>query len=83
MNKHLGSCLCGEVRFEIVGNFKRFFLCHRERCRKGHRVGARRQPVFINRKGPLAVRSSEDQDVPCPIDAPSEEFLFGVWFGGS
>ena len=34
MNKHLGSCLCGEVRFEIVGNFERFFLCHCERCRK-------------------------------------------------
>jgi len=34
MNKHLGSCLCGEVRFEIVGNFERFFLCHCGRCRK-------------------------------------------------
>ena len=33
-NKHLGSCLCGAVRFEILGDFERFFLCHCGRCRK-------------------------------------------------
>ena len=32
--KHLGSCLCGEVRFEILGDFEHFFLCHCGRCRK-------------------------------------------------
>jgi hypothetical protein len=35
MNKHTGSCLCGQVRFEIEGEFDRFFLCHCQRCRKG------------------------------------------------
>lgn len=34
MNKYLGSCLCGEVRFEVVGAFESFFLCHCSRCRK-------------------------------------------------
>jgi len=34
MSKHLGSCLCGEVRFEVVGPFDGFFLCHCSRCRK-------------------------------------------------
>jgi len=34
MSKYVGSCLCGEVRFEIVGDFERFFLCHCGRCRK-------------------------------------------------
>ena len=34
MGKHVGSCLCGEVRFEIIGDFERFFLCHCGRCRK-------------------------------------------------
>ncbi len=29
-----GSCLCGEVTFEIEGEFENFFLCHCERCRK-------------------------------------------------
>jgi hypothetical protein len=32
---HQGSCLCGAVRFEIEGDFERFFLCHCGRCRKG------------------------------------------------
>tara|TARA_R110001583_G_scaffold112917_6_gene263174 strand:- start:63225 stop:63668 length:444 start_codon:yes stop_codon:yes gene_type:complete len=33
-NLHAGSCLCGSVKFEIVGEFKKFFLCHCSRCRK-------------------------------------------------
>ncbi len=32
--KYLGSCLCGEVTFEIEGEFDNFYLCHCERCRK-------------------------------------------------
>jgi hypothetical protein len=32
--KHQGACLCGEVTFEIDGDFENFFLCHCERCRK-------------------------------------------------
>lgn len=32
--KHSGSCLCGEVRFEIEGDFEQFYLCHCEHCRK-------------------------------------------------
>ena len=34
-SKHAGSCLCGQVRFEVDGAFERFFLCHCGRCRKG------------------------------------------------
>jgi hypothetical protein len=33
-HKHSGSCLCGQVRFEIEGDFERFYLCHCEYCRK-------------------------------------------------
>lgn len=29
-----GSCLCGEVTFDIDGEFESFFLCHCSRCRK-------------------------------------------------
>lgn len=32
--KKKGSCLCGKVQYEIVGNFEGFFLCHCEYCRK-------------------------------------------------
>ena len=31
---HCGACLCGAVRFEIAGDFERFYLCHCSRCRK-------------------------------------------------
>ena len=33
-NQYSGSCLCGEVRFEIEGEFERFYLCHCGYCRK-------------------------------------------------
>ena len=29
-----GSCLCGAVKFEVEGDFDRFFLCHCSYCRK-------------------------------------------------
>lgn len=29
-----GSCLCGEVTYEIQGDFESFYLCHCARCRK-------------------------------------------------
>lgn len=34
-NKHQGSCLCGNVKYEIVGDFQSFFLCYCTRCQKG------------------------------------------------
>ena len=33
-DKHLGSCLCGQVRFEVDGDFEHFFLCHCQYCQK-------------------------------------------------
>jgi hypothetical protein len=30
-----GTCLCQAVRFEVQGEFDRFYLCHCSRCRKG------------------------------------------------
>jgi len=34
MTDHLGSCLCGTVRFEVQGEFQSFYLCHCQYCRK-------------------------------------------------
>src|SRR5690242_19376469 len=38
-----GSCLCGEVAFEVEGPFDAFLNCHCSRCRKrpGRRIRAR------------------------------------------
>lgn len=33
-NKYLGSCLCGNVKYEVVGSFESFFLCHCKYCQK-------------------------------------------------
>lgn len=33
-NTHAGSCLCGAVRYEVDGEFERFYLCHCQHCRK-------------------------------------------------
>lgn len=33
-NKHSGCCLCGEIRYEVEGDFEHFYLCHCEHCRK-------------------------------------------------
>jgi len=33
-DKHTGSCLCGAVKFEVIGEAKNFLYCHCSRCRK-------------------------------------------------
>ncbi|MBS0330598.1 MAG: GFA family protein, partial [Proteobacteria bacterium] len=34
-----GSCLCGAVRYEVVGDLQRFYHCHCSRCRKSSGTG--------------------------------------------
>jgi hypothetical protein len=34
MTDHFGSCLCGNVSFEIKGEFENFYLCHCKHCQK-------------------------------------------------
>lgn len=33
-SRHEGSCLCGTVRFRVIGDFQHFYLCHCSHCRK-------------------------------------------------
>lgn len=33
-NLHSGSCLCGQVKYEIEGSFESFYLCHCNYCQK-------------------------------------------------
>ncbi len=57
--KHSGSCLCGAVRFEVEGEFERFFLCHCERCRKG--TGSAHAANLFSSTATLKWLSGEDQ----------------------
>jgi hypothetical protein len=34
-----GSCLCGQISYEMTGNSKRFYHCHCQRCRKATGTG--------------------------------------------
>jgi len=34
MKKSLGSCLCGEIQYEVTGSLGVFQYCHCSRCRK-------------------------------------------------
>ena len=34
MLKYQGSCLCNQIKFEIIGNFDSFYLCHCKYCQK-------------------------------------------------
>ncbi|RTE86964.1 MULTISPECIES: GFA family protein [Gammaproteobacteria] len=34
MKQHIGSCLCGTVKFEVKGEFDSFYLCHCQHCQK-------------------------------------------------
>jgi hypothetical protein len=34
MTTYRGSCICGEIAFEVDGPFDHFLSCHCSRCRK-------------------------------------------------
>jgi hypothetical protein len=58
-SKHSGSCLCGAVRFEIAGDFERFYLCHCEYCRKD--TGSAHGANLFSSSATLIWLSGEDQ----------------------
>jgi hypothetical protein len=58
-DKHRGSCLCGAVRFEIEGDFERFYLCHCQYCRKD--TGSAHGANLFSSRATLKWLSGEDQ----------------------
>lgn len=58
-SQHAGSCLCGEVRFEVTGDFEHFFLCHCGRCRKD--TGAAHAANLFSSTAKLHWLSGEDK----------------------
>lgn len=45
-----GSCLCGAVRYEVVGDPQRFYHCHCSRCRKSSGTGHATNLMLTNAK---------------------------------
>jgi hypothetical protein len=58
-NVYAGSCNCGAVKFEITGEFERFFLCHCQRCRKG--TGSAHAANLFSTAGTLNWISGQDK----------------------
>lgn len=58
-NRYTGSCLCGEVRFEVEGEFERFYLCHCEYCRKD--TGSAHAANLFSASATLTWVSGEDR----------------------
>jgi hypothetical protein len=56
---HIGSCLCGQVRYAVEGDFDGFFLCHCSRCRKGS--GSAHAANLFSTSARLAWLSGEDK----------------------
>jgi hypothetical protein len=61
-NEFLGGCLCGTVRYRIVGEPRRFYHCHCRRCRKatgtGHATNMFLQPARLEwMSGEASVRA--------------------------
>jgi hypothetical protein len=54
---HTGSCLCGEVSFQVAGDFEGFFLCHCSRCRKG--TGSAHAANLFSRSAQLTWQTGE------------------------
>jgi hypothetical protein len=59
VNSHCGSCLCATVRFEIEGDFERFYLCHCEYCRKD--TGSAHAANLFTAKASLRWLSGQDR----------------------
>lgn len=54
-----GSCLCGEVSFEITGGFDSFYLCHCKYCQKD--TGSAHAANLFSTTAQIAWKSGEDK----------------------
>ncbi len=58
MTKHVGSCLCGIVKFEVHGDFQSFYLCHCKHCQKD--TGSAHAANLFSQSAKLVWQSGED-----------------------
>jgi len=57
--KYSGSCLCGQVVFEITGKFEVFYLCHCQHCQKD--TGSAHAANIFSESAKLTWLSGEDK----------------------
>jgi hypothetical protein len=59
MTEYFGSCLCGEVRFVVCGDFESFYLCHCQHCQKD--TGAAYAANLFSQSAQLVWQSGGDK----------------------
>jgi len=58
MTEHLGSCLCGTVRFKVEGAFDSLYLCHCQHCKKD--TGSAHAANLFSQSAKLSWQSGAD-----------------------
>jgi hypothetical protein len=58
MTNYFGSCLCGNVSFEVQGDFDSFYLCHCHHCQKD--TGSAHAANLFSRSAKLIWLSGSD-----------------------
>lgn len=56
---YAGSCLCGDVSFELNGEFESFYLCHCKHCQKD--TGSAHASNLFSTTAKLAWQTGEDK----------------------
>ncbi len=54
-----GSCLCGDVKFEVKGEFESLYLCHCKRCQKD--TGSVHASNFFSSTATLIWKSGQEK----------------------
>ncbi len=58
MSNYFGSCLCGTVSFEVIGDFDSFYLCNCQHCQKD--TGSAHAANLFSQLAKLVWRSGAD-----------------------
>lgn len=81
MSHHKGSCLCGEVTFDIEGDFVALYLCHCTRCQKGS--GSAHASNLFAPEARLTWRSGEEQVRVYKVDDSAHQRSFCATCGAA
>lgn len=68
---YTGSCLCGDVSFEVNGEFESFFLCHCKYCQKD--TGSAHASNLFLSTAKLSWRTGEEKV--CTYQLPSTRHM--------
>jgi hypothetical protein len=81
MTEHVGSCLCGRVKFEVQGDFEGFYLCHCKHCQKD--TGSAHAANLFSQSSQLVWRSGAEAVTTFMLPGTSHNKSFCKWCGSA